>query len=229
MPCVKCFKLGISNTYDEGVCGKDWWPQDHKEKVHGYEMTIIVEMHMNWWWLDAPVDVTWRVRSVATVEFETNCAEWPDTQRVRSGVTGRVWSCKNLTVLWPDARLSPIGDDRTCPVSEVPLWNWTGRTVDASNQFPSRVRSDHLSSLTLVNPITVFGPQEDHVWSTKLKLRWLPVLTGRVRSRQRPCPVERKWLKQLRIMTQLEPSFFQLNFELHLSYLVLSLTSVHHT
>jgi hypothetical protein len=47
MPCVKCFKLGISNTYDEGVCGKDWWPQDHKEKVHGYEMTIIVEMHMN--------------------------------------------------------------------------------------------------------------------------------------------------------------------------------------
>jgi hypothetical protein len=31
MPCVKCFKLGISNTYDEGVCGKEWWPQDHKE------------------------------------------------------------------------------------------------------------------------------------------------------------------------------------------------------
>jgi hypothetical protein len=30
MPCVKCFELGISNTCDEGVCGKEWWPQDHK-------------------------------------------------------------------------------------------------------------------------------------------------------------------------------------------------------
>jgi hypothetical protein len=44
-----------------------------------------------------------------------------------------------------------------------------------------------------------------------------------------PRPVESKWLKQLRNVTQLEPSFFQLNFGLHLSYLVLSLTSVHHT
>jgi hypothetical protein len=26
MPCVKCFVLGISNTCDEGVCGKEWWP-----------------------------------------------------------------------------------------------------------------------------------------------------------------------------------------------------------
>jgi hypothetical protein len=42
-------------------------------------------------------------------------------------------------------------------------------------------------------------------------------------------PVENKWLKRLRIATQLELSFFQLNFELHLSYLVLSLTCVHHT
>jgi hypothetical protein len=23
MPCVKCFELGISNTCDEGVCGKE--------------------------------------------------------------------------------------------------------------------------------------------------------------------------------------------------------------
>jgi hypothetical protein len=23
MPCVKCFQLGISNTCDEGVCGKE--------------------------------------------------------------------------------------------------------------------------------------------------------------------------------------------------------------
>jgi hypothetical protein len=30
MSCVKCFELGISNTCDEGVCGKEWWPQDHK-------------------------------------------------------------------------------------------------------------------------------------------------------------------------------------------------------
>jgi hypothetical protein len=46
MPCVKCFELGISNTCDEGVCGKEWWPQDHKEMVHGHEMMIMVEMHI---------------------------------------------------------------------------------------------------------------------------------------------------------------------------------------
>jgi hypothetical protein len=43
MSCVKCFELGISNTCDEGVRGKEWWPQDHKEMVHGHEMTIMVE------------------------------------------------------------------------------------------------------------------------------------------------------------------------------------------
>jgi hypothetical protein len=46
MPCVKCFDLGISNTCDEGVCDKEWWPQDHKEMVHGHEMMIMVEMHI---------------------------------------------------------------------------------------------------------------------------------------------------------------------------------------
>jgi hypothetical protein len=30
MPYVKWFKLGISNTCDEGACGMEWWPQDHK-------------------------------------------------------------------------------------------------------------------------------------------------------------------------------------------------------
>jgi hypothetical protein len=46
MPYVKCFELGISNTCDEGICRKEWWPQDHKEMVHGHEMTIMMEMHM---------------------------------------------------------------------------------------------------------------------------------------------------------------------------------------
>jgi hypothetical protein len=46
MSCVKWFKLGISNTCDEGVCGKEWWSQDHKEMVHGHEMKIMVKMHM---------------------------------------------------------------------------------------------------------------------------------------------------------------------------------------
>jgi hypothetical protein len=46
MPCVKCFELGISNTCDEGIGGKEWWPQDHKEMVHGHEMMIMVELHM---------------------------------------------------------------------------------------------------------------------------------------------------------------------------------------
>jgi hypothetical protein len=46
MPCIKWFELDISNTCDEGVCGKEWWPQDHKEMLHGHEMTIMMEMHM---------------------------------------------------------------------------------------------------------------------------------------------------------------------------------------
>jgi hypothetical protein len=46
IPCVKWFELDISNTCDEGVCGKEWWSQDHKEMVHEHEMTIMVEMHM---------------------------------------------------------------------------------------------------------------------------------------------------------------------------------------
>jgi hypothetical protein len=45
MRCVKCFELGISNTCDEGVRGKEWWPQDHK-MGHGHEMTIMVEIHI---------------------------------------------------------------------------------------------------------------------------------------------------------------------------------------
>jgi hypothetical protein len=47
MSCVKCFELGISNTCDEGVCGKEWWPQDHKEMVHGHEMLIMMECTEN--------------------------------------------------------------------------------------------------------------------------------------------------------------------------------------
>jgi hypothetical protein len=47
MPCVKYFELSISNTCDDDVCGKEWWPQDHKEMVHEHEMTIMVEMHIN--------------------------------------------------------------------------------------------------------------------------------------------------------------------------------------
>jgi hypothetical protein len=45
MPYVKWFELGISNTCDEGVCGKEWWPQDHKAMVHGHEMMIMVIKH----------------------------------------------------------------------------------------------------------------------------------------------------------------------------------------
>jgi hypothetical protein len=46
MPCVKCFKLGISNTCDEGLCGKEWWSQDHEEMVHGHVMMIMMEIHI---------------------------------------------------------------------------------------------------------------------------------------------------------------------------------------
>jgi hypothetical protein len=46
MSYVKCFELGISNTCDEGVYGKEWWPQDHKEMVHEHEIMIMMEMHI---------------------------------------------------------------------------------------------------------------------------------------------------------------------------------------
>jgi hypothetical protein len=43
MSCVKCFELGISNTCDKGVCGEEWWPQDHKEILHGHEIKTMKE------------------------------------------------------------------------------------------------------------------------------------------------------------------------------------------
>jgi hypothetical protein len=46
MSYIKWFELGIINTCDESVYGNEWWPQDHKEMVHGHKMTIMVEMHM---------------------------------------------------------------------------------------------------------------------------------------------------------------------------------------
>jgi hypothetical protein len=45
MSCVKWFKLGISNTCDEGTCGMEWWPQDHKEMVHEHEIMVMVIKH----------------------------------------------------------------------------------------------------------------------------------------------------------------------------------------
>jgi hypothetical protein len=45
MLCVKWFKLGISNTCDEGARVTEWWPQDHKEMVHGHEMMVMVIKH----------------------------------------------------------------------------------------------------------------------------------------------------------------------------------------
>jgi hypothetical protein len=157
-------------------------------------------------------------------QIETGRASRRDRTRPVGG-NGRIWI--SITE-WPDAQTSPIGDDWTCLVNEVPLWKWTGRTVDASDQFPSRVRSRHFRSLSLVNIIYASGPWEDRVRSIVLSLLCLPVLTERVRSRQRPRPIKKNWLKLLWIVTQPEPSFVQLNFGLHLSYLVLSLTSVHH-
>jgi hypothetical protein len=45
MSCVKWFKLGISNTCDEGACDMELWPQDHIEIVHGHEMMVMVIKH----------------------------------------------------------------------------------------------------------------------------------------------------------------------------------------
>jgi hypothetical protein len=47
IPCVKCFELGISNTCDEGVRGKEWWPQDHLELVHEMMSKIMKRCTLN--------------------------------------------------------------------------------------------------------------------------------------------------------------------------------------
>jgi hypothetical protein len=100
----------------------------------------------------------------------------------------------------------------------------------------SGVRSDRLSVwlltlalLTVGRAICASGQASHNVRSVMLLLLQSTALTGRVRSRQRPRPVSERWLKLLRIMTQPEQCEFQMIFGLHLSYLVLSLTSVHHT
>jgi hypothetical protein len=157
----------------------------------------------------------------------TRRSTWPDA-------SGR-WQQSNLkrTAL----------SDRTRPVVQEPYCTLTGRSVESDRWWPDafgqrstlleldrtycrRVRSFSQScpirSLTLSDS----GQPNHRVWSRggprsidRVEAQWLP----------RPRPVKDKWLKRLRIATQLEPSFFQLNFGLHLSYLVLSLTSVHHT
>jgi hypothetical protein len=153
---------------------------------------------------------------------------------------------QNDTAEWPDA---PIRGDRTCPIVQEPYCTltWCSTTSDqwwpdASGQLSTLLEHDRtrpvifqsrliilLPSETRVRLINASGPRRDRVWSTRLKTQWLLVLTGRVRSWQRPHPVKGKQLKRLWNATQLDPNCFQLNLELFLSYLVLSLISVHHT
>jgi hypothetical protein len=143
---------------------------------------------------------------------------WPDTSdhartllyydrtlgRVQSVMTGRARSAKYLTGTRPDALWTHPIVFQLRPISLLTLCD--------TCQHDQRIRS-------LQGPCPV----------NQVKTQWLSALTGRVRSRQRPRPVKGKRLKRLQNATQLEPSCFQLNFGLHLSYLVLSLTSVHHT
>jgi hypothetical protein len=129
-------------------------------------------------------------------------------RRVWSGVTGRVRSL--------ETSLEPF-----CTLTEL---------------SHSGVRSDRLSVrlltlalLTVGRTTCASGQASQSVRSVMLLLLLSIVLTGRVWSRQRLRPIKEKWLKLLRIVTQLEPKFFQMIFGLHLSYLVLSLTSVPYT
>jgi hypothetical protein len=124
--------------------------------------------------------------------------------RVWSVMTGCVWSAKYLTGTRPDALWTCLIVFQSCPISSLTLYD--------TCQHDQRVRSSQ-------------GPRPVN----QVEIEWLSALTGRVWSRQRLRPVKGKRLKRLRNATQLEPSCFQLNFGLHLSYLVLSSTSVHHT
>jgi hypothetical protein len=147
---------------------------------------------------------------------------------------------------WPDAPVKRNGRK-----TERHRWV-TGRTDQGWPDMSGRARTLLYFDMTLVRVQSVMT---GHVRSAKyltgtwdtcqhdqrvrfsqepcpvnqVEMQWLLVLTRRVRSRQIPRPVRGKRLKRLWNAMQLEPSCFQLNFELYLSYLVLSLTSVHHT
>jgi hypothetical protein len=129
-------------------------------------------------------------RSSVTVENQNDTAEWPDAlirgDRMRPIVQEPyctlTWRLTASDQWWPDVsgQLSTLLErDRTRPVI-----------------FQSRLII-LLPSETHVRLINASGPRKDCVRSTRLKTQWLLVLTGRVRSWQRPRPVKGKQLKRL--------------------------------
>jgi hypothetical protein len=144
-------------------------------------------------------------RSSVTVENQNDTAEWPDTP-IRGDRTRPIVQEPYCTLTWCSTSSDQWWPDTLGQLSTLLKRDRTRPIISQSR--PIRL----LPSKTCVRLINAFGPRRDRVWS------W-----------QRPCPVKGKQLKRLRNATQLEPSCFQLNFKLFLSYLVLSLTSVHHT
>jgi hypothetical protein len=83
-------------------------------------------------------------RSSVTVENQKSALS--DRTRL-SGMTGRVRSCKNLSVLWPNAQPRPIIDDQMHQVSWGPYWNMTGRVRSLHSRvrlyfYPLKLMSD---------------------------------------------------------------------------------------
>jgi hypothetical protein len=162
------------------------------------------------YWPDVPVDVTGRVRSVATVDFEIKGAEWTDAQT------------------------SPIKGafGRSKPSLETLCFFFT---VDQTHRIRVRLVVHRVWSQTLAmltaNSATCASDHE--LTSVRSNKQFAAVVqyTDRMRpvKRKGPCPVKLKGHKLLRITTRLERNLFQMIFGLYLSYLVLSSISVHHT
>jgi hypothetical protein len=112
------------------------------------------------------------------------------------------------------------------------LETFSGNSLFLLHCWPDAPKSRPISSPSrpIANPSSVDCRQRHlHVWSDKQLLLQSNTLTRRVQSSKIPRPAKRKGHKPLRIATRLERNLFQKTFGLHLSYLVLSLTSVHHT
>jgi hypothetical protein len=133
-------------------------------------------------------------------------------RRVWSGVTGRVWSLETLSGTslfllhcWPNALKSRPISSPSRPVANPSSGNRRQRHLRVRSWTHQRLVKEAVCCYSSVHWPNVSGQEKG------------------------PRPVKLQGHKPLRNTTWLERNLFQMIFGLHLSYLVLSLTSVHHT
>jgi hypothetical protein len=140
----------------------------------------------------------WLARYLALVECNGRKTE---RHRWVTGRTDQGWqdaSDRARTLLYFDLTLNRVRSVKTGRVGQQSTLLERDRTRPITSQSrPIRL----LPSETSVRLINASGPRRDRVRSTRLKMQWLLVLTGRVRLWQRPRPVKGKRLKRLRNAT----------------------------